>query len=426
MSASDVAHAKLRPLELTILMPCLNEAETVGTCVRKARHFLERAGVDGEVLVADNGSTDGSAELALAAGARVVEVPLKGNGAALHGGIQAAAGRYVIMGDADDSYDFLALDDFLSQLRDGADLVMGNRFAGGIAPGAMPSLHKHIGNPLFSFLGRLFFGSKVRDFHCGLRGFRTDKFGELGMSALGFEFCSEMVIKATFQNWRVTEVPTTLSPDGRSRKPHLKTWRDGWRHLRFFLLFSPRWLFFYPGVALALAGLVLGTLVAVLPHGLTIASTNFDVDSLVVALGLLLVGYQAVVFAALSKVYVSNEGFVREGKWTRRAREIGVGWALVAGGVLVIAGLVGLVISLQHWDQHAFGVVDPRHVLRLVVPSVAALALGVQTAVASLFISILQIKHETPHVEWHDLRGEGTVEPSGIAATFARPAEARR
>lgn len=400
---------------MTILMPCLNEAETVGACVRKARRFLDEHGVDGEVLVADNGSTDGSAAIALAAGARVVDVPLKGNGAALHGGISAARGRFIIMGDSDDSYDFLALEPFLRELRAGADLVMGDRFAGGIAPGAMPALHRHLGNPLFSFMGRLFFHTDVHDFHCGLRGFRADKFDELGMSALGFEFCSEMVIKASFRDWAITEVPTTLSPDGRSRKPHLKTWRDGFRHLRFFLLFSPRWLFFYPGLFLALLGLLAMAAVSLLPQGLDVGSVNFDVDTLVVALGSVLVGWQLVIFAALTKMYATRQGFGVEGKWTRRARSLRFSVVFAVSVALVVAGLVGIAIAAVRWSDTGFGKVDPRHVLRIVVPAVCALAIGVQTATAALFWGILAIRHVTPQVDTREVTAEpvdGISEPA--------------
>ena len=245
-------------MELTVVMPCLNEAETVATCVRKAIGFLAESGISGEVLVADNGSTDGSQQLAADAGARVVPISDKGYGNALMGGIVAARGKYVIMGDADDSYDFTNLMPFVNELRKGADLVMGNRFRGGIAPGAMPPLHKYLGNPVLSFVGRLFFRSKIGDFHCGLRGFSRDSVMALNLQATGMEFASEMVVKATLAGQHVTEVPTTLSKDGRSRPPHLRSWRDGWRHLRFLLLFSPRWLFFLPGLALLIAGLVIG------------------------------------------------------------------------------------------------------------------------------------------------------------------------
>src|SRR6476660_5317108 len=265
--------------ELSILMPCLNEAETLATCIRKAQKALDDLNVHGEVVIADNGSTDGSPEIAAALGARVIHVPEKGYGSALLGGIKAARGKYIIMGDADDSYDFTNLGPFLNELRKGADLVMGNRFQGGIAPGAMPPLHKYLGNPVLSFIGRLFFRSKIGDFHCGLRGFSRDSVMALNLQATGREFASEMVVKATLAGQRVTEVPTTLDKDGRSRPPHLHTWRDGWRHLRFLLLFSPRWLFFLPGLALLIAGLVIGALVA--PHPFSIGSVTFDVDTLV-------------------------------------------------------------------------------------------------------------------------------------------------
>src|SRR6201997_4462303 len=260
-------------------MPCLNEAETVATCVRKAIGFLAESGISGEVLVADNGSTDGSQQLATDAGARVVPISDKGYGNALMGGIVAARGKYVIMGDADDSYDFTHLMPFVNELRKGSDLVMGNRFEGGIEPGAMPPLHKYLGNPVLSFVGRLFFRSKIGDFHCGLRGFRRDSAIALGLQATGMEFASEMVVKATLAKQKITEVPTTLKKDGRSRKPHLRSFRDGWRHLRFLLLFSPRWLFFYPGLVLLLLGLGFGAAVATGP--LNIGGVNFDVDTLV-------------------------------------------------------------------------------------------------------------------------------------------------
>src|SRR5215469_13786108 len=252
--ASGPSARQSHSLELTILMPCLNEAETVATCVRKARGFLERAGIDGEVLVADNGSSDGSPELARDAGARVVRVVEKGYGSALLGGIRAAYGKFVIMGDADDSYDFSQLDAFVNGLRAGNTLVMGHRFRGGIRPGAMPPLHRYLGNPVLSFAGRLFFSSRVGDFHCGLRGMDREAVLKLGLRAPGMEFASEMVVKATLAGWRIAEVPTVLSPAGRSRPPHLRSWRDGWRHLRFLLMMTPRWLMLYPGLSLILVG----------------------------------------------------------------------------------------------------------------------------------------------------------------------------
>jgi glycosyltransferase involved in cell wall biosynthesis len=386
-------------LELTILMPCLNEAETVATCVGKARDFLARRGVRGEVLVADNGSTDNSRRLAREAGARVVLVPSRGNGAALHGGISAARGRYVIMGDADDSYDFLALAHFLDGLRDGADLVMGNRFQGGIQPGAMPPLHQHFGNPMFSKMGQVLFGSKVGDFHCGLRGFRRDKFDGLGMAALGFEFCSEMIIKATFAGWNITEVPTKLYPDGRSRAPHLRTWRDGFRHLRFFLLYSPRWLFLVPGLVAMLLGFGIGTAVTAAVNGLKIGSLNLDIDTLVIAAGLIIVGFQAVLFAVLTKLYASAEGFLPGGRWTTRARQFRLTTGLLISAVLLVGGVVGVFASIWNWRSSGFGNVSPRHELRIVIPSITAMVLGVQLAFGSFFASILGIKHGTPRLD---------------------------
>ncbi|HZB29103.1 MAG TPA: glycosyltransferase family 2 protein, partial [Streptosporangiaceae bacterium] len=285
-------------MELSVVMPCLNEAETIETCVRKAIGFFEEHGVDGEVVIADNGSTDGSQQLARDAGARVVPVSDKGYGNALMGGIRAAKGRYVVMGDADDSYDFTGLWPFLEQLRDGADLVMGNRFQGGIAPGAMPPLHRYLGNPVLSYIGRLFFGSEIGDFHCGLRAFRKDAVMRLGLQTGGMEFASELVVKATLAKLDIREVPTTLSPDGRSRAPHLNTWRDGWRHLRFLLLYSPRWLFFIPGLVLMTLGLVSGLALSFGP--VRIGDVAFDVDTLVAASAILVIGFQAVLFALLT------------------------------------------------------------------------------------------------------------------------------
>src|SRR6202161_2829366 len=271
-------------------MPCLNEAETVATCVRKAMGFLAESGISGEVVVADNGSTDGSQQLDEAEGARVVPVSEKGYGNALLGGIEAAHGKYIIMGDADDSYDFTNRMPYVDELRKGADLVMGNRFAGGIAPGAMPPLHRYLGNPVLSYVGRLFFRSKIGDFHCGLRGFNRDSVLALGLQATGMEFASEMVVKAALAGQHVTEVPTTLAKDGRSRPPHLHTWRDGWRHLRFLLLFCPRWLFSAPGIVMIVLGLIIGGATATGP--ITIGDVTFDIDTLVAAGGIVIIGFQ--------------------------------------------------------------------------------------------------------------------------------------
>jgi hypothetical protein len=378
-------------VELTVLMPCLNEAETVATCVRKASGFLREHGIDGEVVVADNGSTDGSQALAVEAGARVVPVPAKGYGNALLGGIVAARGTYVIMGDADDSYDFTALMPFVSALRNGADLVMGNRFKGGIAPGAMRALHRYVGNPVLSFIGRLFFSVKIGDFHCGLRGFRRDSMLALGLQATGMEFASEMVVKASLAKRRVEEVPTTLSPDGRSRPPHLRSWRDGWRHLRFLLLFSPRWLFMIPGTVLLALGLLIGA--AVVPRPLTIGSVTFDVNTLVGASAMVVIGFQAVQFALFTKIYASAEGFLPQDRWAKRVLRV---WSLerglVAGALLGLAGLVGAVVSVSEWKVARFGVLNPTHSLRLMLPSATALMVSCQVILGTFFMSILSIR----------------------------------
>ena len=378
-------------MELTVVMPCLNEAETVATCVRKAVGFLHEHDINGEVIVADNGSTDGSQQLATDAGARVVPVSEKGYGNALMGGIVAARGRFVIMGDADDSYDFTNLMPFVESLRDGADLVMGNRFEGGIEPGAMPPLHRYLGNPVLSFVGRLFFGSKIGDFHCGLRGFRRDSVMKLGLQATGMEFASELVVKATLAKQRITEVPTTLAKDGRSRPPHLRSWRDGWRHLRFLLLFSPRWLFFVPGLVVFALGMVIGAVV--IPRPFSIGSVTFDVDTLVAASAMVVIGFQSVLFALFTQVYASAEGFLPEDKRVRHIlKTLSLERGLLAGGALAVAGIVGLVFSFFYWNSTRFGALNYDHALRLVVPSATALIVSCQIILGTFFLSILGIR----------------------------------
>ncbi len=384
-------------MELTVVMPCLNEAETVATCVRKAVAFIADNGIDGEVVVADNGSTDGSRELAADAGARVVPIPERGYGNALMGGIVAARGEYVIMGDADDSYDFTNLMPFVTELRKGYDLVMGNRFKGGIAPGAMPPLHKYLGNPVLSFIGRLFFPSAIGDFHCGLRGFRRDSAIALGLQATGMEFASEMVVKATLAKQKVTEVPTPLAKDGRSRPPHLRSWRDGWRHLRFLLLFSPKWLFFIPGLVLLLAGLAFGAAVAI-ANPLQVGGVSFDVDTLVACGAAVDIGFQAVLFWLFTQVYAGAEGFLpTEPRVQTLLGKLSLERGLLAGAAVGAAGLVGLVFSLIYWQGHSFGHLNYEHALRLMVPSVTALVLSCQLILGTFFLSILGIK-QTRHV----------------------------
>jgi len=400
-------------VELTVVMPCLNEAETVATCVRKAMAFLAANGIAGEVVVADNGSTDGSQRLAAEAGARVVPAEDRGYGNALMGGIVAARGRYIIMGDADDSYDFSSLMPFVERLRDGADLVMGNRFKGGIAPGAMPPLHRYLGNPVLSFAGRLFFRSPVGDFHCGLRGFSRDSVLRLGLQATGMEFASEMVVKATLAGQRVEEVPTTLSRDGRSRPPHLRSWRDGWRHLRFLLLFSPRWLFFAPGLVLLVLGLVIGA--AVLPHPFSVGSVKFDVDTLVAASAMVVIGFQSVLFWLFTQVYAGSEGFLpEEPKVQRLLGRLSLERGLLAGAMIGLAGLAGLVFSLVYWSGQRFGPLNYEHSLRIMIPSVTALIVSCQVILGTFFLSILGIRQTR-----HTAMGAGGAASAGLGEEAA-------
>jgi glycosyltransferase involved in cell wall biosynthesis len=377
--------------ELTVLMPCLDEAETIGICIEKAMAYIARRKIAGEVLIADNGSTDGSQDIAERLGARVVPVPEKGYGSALMGGIAAARGRFVIMGDADDSYDFSALDTFVEALRGGHELVMGNRFQGGIAPGAMPPLHRYLGNPVLSGIGRLFFRIPVGDFHCGLRGFDRAAITGLELNTTGMEFASEMGVKASLRNLRIAEVPTTLSPDGRSRPPHLRSWRDGWRHLRFLLLFSPRWLFLYPGALLMAIGLAAILWLAAGPR--SVGSLVLDVNTLVYAAAALICGFQAVAFALFTKVFAINARLLPpDPRIERLARLFSIETGIVAGGLLLVAGLAASAYAVGFWGRAAFGPLDPAVSLRIVVPAVTALVLGLQTAFSSFFLSVLGLK----------------------------------
>lgn len=382
-------------LELTILMPCLNEAETLGVCIAKAMGYLARSGVAGEVLIADNGSTDGSQAIAEAGGARVVAVPERGYGAALIAGIRAARGRFVIMGDSDDSYDFTALDPFVAQLRAGNQLVMGNRFRGGIAPGAMPPLHRYLGNPVLSTVGRVFFGAPVGDFHCGLRGFERAAMLDLDLRAPGMEFASEMVVKATMQDLRIAEVPTTLSPDGRSRPPHLRSWRDGWRHLQFLLVFCPRWLFLYPGAALFALGLA--TTMALLPGPRMLGGIVFDVHTLLYAAGATVMGFQAVQFWVFARIYGGLEGVVPEARrLTAALARFGLEPALILAGVLVLAELGLGFGALARWGAEGFGQLGGFGAMRLVIASVTAMLLGLQLAFGAFFVAVLGMMRAGP------------------------------
>jgi glycosyltransferase involved in cell wall biosynthesis len=377
--------------ELTILMPCLNEAETLATCIDKAQGYLTHREINGEVLVADNGSTDGSQEIARRHGARVVDVPNKGYGNALLGGIQAARGTYVIMGDADDSYDFSNLDAFVQRLRAGDDLVMGNRFRGGIAPGAMPALHRYLGNPVLSFIGRLFFHAPVRDFHCGLRGFRRDAILALGLRTTGMEFASELVVKACLSGLRISEVPTTLRKDGRSRPPHLRSWRDGWRHLRFLLIYSPRWLFLYPGLIATSVGLFVVLILMI--DTVTIGGVSFAAGTMVYASALASLGYQSMLFGVLTKLYAQNEGFLPSSpRFRALAERVSVERGLVLGLLILLLGLAVAASQVIRWGDAGFGNLDADQTIRVAIPASLGLLIGFETILSSMFIGILSIR----------------------------------
>lgn len=383
--------ADAAPVEVSVVLPCLNEAETIEVCVRKALAGLAMLGVTGEVLVADNGSTDGSQALAAAAGATVVHAPIRGYGGALIRGIEAARGRYVVMGDADDSYDLGNLGPFVAELRTGTDVVMGNRFKGGIAPGAMPALHRYLGNPVLSWLGRLLFRLPgVGDFHCGLRGFNRDRVRALGLCMAGMEFASELVIRAALAGYSITEVPTTLRPDGRSHPPHLRTWRDGWRHLRFLLVFAPKPTLLVPGSLIACAGL-LGT--ALLVTGERHAfGVSFDVGALVYSCLAVLVGAQLLIFGGFARLYGVQEGITREDKHARWTRWLSFERCVTAGLLVGLAGLVDTLVAVTDWGSTGFGALDPRETLRAVVPSATAIALGVILIFSGLFASLLSLR----------------------------------
>jgi glycosyltransferase involved in cell wall biosynthesis len=389
-SSSPDRQSESGSVEFTILMPCLNEARTLATCIGKARAFLKKHGISGEVLIADNGSTDGSQEIARACAARVVDVPTRGYGAALYHGSLAARGTYIIMGDSDDSYDFSDLLAFVDKLRAGCDLVMGNRFQGGIQPGAMPWKNRWIGNPLLSAFGRLVFHCPVGDFHCGLRGYSRQAFLKMELRTTGMEFASEMVIKATLLRMRIAEVPTTLSPDGRSRPPHLRPWRDGWRHLRFIFLYSPRWLFFYPGLMLMGLGLLLALLL--LPGPRRIGSVGFDVHTLLYSAFAIIIGFQAVLFAICARVLAAFAGFLPPDSLAEKiSHVITLEIGLVSGALLFLFGMVGSVAALYLWESRSFGDLEPWHMMRVIIPAGLAMCLGCQVGLSSCFLSFLKM-----------------------------------
>ncbi|MEI6797824.1 MAG: glycosyltransferase [Pseudomonadota bacterium] len=371
------------------MMPCLNEAETLAICIRKARSFLGRSGINGEILISDNGSMDGSQEIAHAEGARVVNVPRRGYGAALLGGLDDAQGKYVIMGDADDSYDFSALDPFVERLRDGADLVLGNRFQGGIEPGAMPFLHRYLGNPVLSWVGRLFFSIPTGDFHCGLRGFSRDRIRSLNLQTTGMEFASEMIVRASLAKYRIDEVPTTLKPDGRSRPPHLRTWRDGWRHLSFLLMYSPRWLFLYPGFFLISLGI--GAVILLFPGAKKIGGIGFDIHTFIVATFLFIVGIQAISFAILARRFGTANQLLPVSRFSWLLVALTLERTLVVAVMIVFGGFFGLVGCTIQWASTGFGPLEYSEMLRALVLSMAAITIGAQLAFTAFLNSIVEI-----------------------------------
>jgi glycosyltransferase involved in cell wall biosynthesis len=378
-------------IELSVVMPCLNEAETLPTCIKKAKNALKQLGIHGEIVIADNGSSDGSPEIAANLDARVIHVAEKGYGSALMGGIKAARGKYIIMGDADDSYDFTNLGPFVEKLRAGYDLVMGNRFKGGIAPNAMSPLHRYLGNPVLTGIGRLFFHSPCGDFHCGLRGFNKSAIQSLNLRTTGMEFASETVVKASLHRLRIAEVPTTLSVDGRNRPPHLRSWRDGWRHLRFLLLFSPRWLFLYPGLLLMLIGAVASGWLLVGPR--VVDGVTLDVHTFLYAAMAIIIGYQTVIFAIFTKVFGITEGLLPEDpRLTSMFRYIRLESGILVGTLLLVAGIALSIFALSFWSATSFGPLDPSRTLRLVIPAVTLIALGLQTVLSSFFLSILGLE----------------------------------
>ena len=382
------------PLELTLLMPCLDEARTVGACVEKALSFLSRHGISGEVLVADNGSADGSREVAAQAGARVVLVRERGYGAALLAGIEEAFGRYVIMGDSDGSYDWTELMPFVEQLRAGHELVMGNRFRGGIQKGAMPFLHRYLGNPLLSALGQRFFGSQCGDFYCGLRGFSRAAALRMDLRSRGMEFALEMLVKATLLGMRVSEVPIRLSPDGRGRRSHLRTWRDGWRSLRFYLLYSPRWLFLYPGLCLMAFGLGLGAWLV--PGARQLGALRLDVHTLLYCAVAASVGFQLVAFALFGKVLAVVSGLHPPSRMAEGfVRELHLEHGLAAGGALALFGLVLSLRATLGWAGHSFGALDPFQTMRTTIPGALLIMLGFQVIGCRFYFSLLKM-------HWHE------------------------
>lgn len=377
-------------MELTILMPCLNEAKTLKTCISKANSFLINNNIDGEVLIADNGSTDGSQEIAINTGARVVNVPEKGYGAALIGGCEAAYGKYVIMGDSDDSYDFSNLMPFVEKLREGYDLVMGNRFKGGIEKGAMPPLHKYLGNPVLSTIGRILYKSPIKDFHCGLRGYNRESILSLNLHTTGMEYASEMVVQATLHKLKICEVPTTLKKDGRDRPPHLKSWSDGWRHLTFLLMHAPNWLFLYPGILFFIIGIIFSTIIIINP--IIIRTIRFDINTLLYFTISTIVGFQLIIFYLLTKKYAAITKFIPVTKFDTHILKFTMNKGIFIGAILILIGIISSIISIIIWQNSGYGDLDASKMLRLTMPILTTFVCGIQLMFSSFFLGILEIK----------------------------------
>ncbi|MCI8500986.1 MAG: glycosyltransferase family 2 protein [Oscillospiraceae bacterium] len=378
-------------LELTILMPCLNEAETLEDCIQKAQKFLADSGIVGEVLIADNGSTDGSQEIARRNGARVVNVEEKGYGAALIGGSNAARGKYVIMGDTDGSHDFLSLMPFVEKLREGYDLVVGNRFRGGIEKGAMSPLHRYLGNPVLSFIGRLFFPSKVKDFHCGLRGYKKESIQALNLHTTGMEYASEMIVQSTLHKLKMTEVPTFMKKDGRSRPPHLRSWHDGWRHLKFLLMHAPNWLFFYPGLVFFIIGLIGTVVLSITP--VRIGGVGFGTHTLIYAAMLTIVGMQLLMFSTFVKTYAVNSRFIPPDSVNDVFSRFTMDKGVLIGVILFLLGLISTIVAVCVWAGSSFGNLDPSPVMRFTIPSIELTVIGLQLIFGGFFVGILNIPH---------------------------------
>ena len=372
-------------------MPCLNEGETLETCIRKAMNYIVEKGIEAEIIIADNGSTDGSQEIASRMGVRMVNIEQKGYGSALMGGIEAAHGKFVIIGDADESYDFSNLQVFMDAMDDGYDLVMGNRFKGGIMPGAMPFLHRYLGNPVLSGIARLFFRSNIGDFHCGLRSFKKAAILSLNLQTTGMEFASEMVVKATMYGLKIKEVPTILYRDGRTRPPHLRTWADGWRHLKFLLLYSPRWLFYYPGILLVIFGILLSTLL--LPGPLKVGHIILDINTLMYATLLIIIGVQSILFSLFTHVFGVNSKLIPDDQpMGRLINRITLEKGILISVCMILVGLISSVSALVYWSQTRYGPLEPSLSMRLVIPGATLFALGFQIFFASFFLSLLNIK----------------------------------